>query len=422
MTNPSELEPFPSTIAPAVPSGMTWTPQQAKALDLCAEWLKKPDEPVFRLFGYAGTGKTTLARHLAATQDGLTLFAAYTGKAASVMRANGCEGASTLHSLLYTPATASQQKVIELEDRLRTASADEVEELQYELRRAKEEAKRPVFLLNEDSPLTGAALLVVDEVSMVNAEMKRDILSFGTKVLVLGDPAQLPPVTGEGAFTNERPHILLTDIQRQARDNPIIRWATAAREGRVIPFGSEGDGCQKLRKATVAATDLVHRGGQLLTGKNDSRRSLNLQSRRILGVSGPYPRTGETLVCLKNNHEIGLLNGVVCTASADAEVFEDGLALSVNYEGREMKDLSVSRVPFDMYNEPDAEADEAPYERMRMDRFDFGYCLTVHKAQGSQWDKVTLCDDGFGKRSAEDRRRWLYTGITRAQRELVIVA
>ena len=82
------------------------TPHQDSALKAVADWLKaKPGAgstpPIFRLFGYAGTGKTTLARHIADGVDGEVKYAAFTGKAASVMRGKGCHGASTIHSLIY---------------------------------------------------------------------------------------------------------------------------------------------------------------------------------------------------------------------------------------------------------------------------------------------------------------------------------
>src|SRR5450759_498092 len=81
-----------------------FTPHQDDALKAVADWLKaKPGTgntpQVFRLFGYAGTGKTTLANHIAEDVDGEVKFAAFTGKAASVMRGKGCRGASTIHSL-----------------------------------------------------------------------------------------------------------------------------------------------------------------------------------------------------------------------------------------------------------------------------------------------------------------------------------
>ena len=117
--------------------------------------------PLFRLFGYAGTGKTTLARHLAAGIDGEVKFAAFTGKAALVMRGKGCSGASTIHSLIYRARESGEET--------------------------------PTFELWDDAPASRAKLIVIDECSMVDAELGRDLMSFGVPVLVLGDPAQLPP-------------------------------------------------------------------------------------------------------------------------------------------------------------------------------------------------------------------------------------
>src|SRR6476646_5927896 len=151
-----------------------FSPHQDAALKAVAAWLKaKPgvndNPPVFRLFGYAGTGKTTLARHIADDMDGEVKFAAFTGKAASVMRGKGCRDASTIHSLIY---------------------------------RARESGEEiPSFDLYDEAPASKAKLIIIDECSMVDAELGRDLLSFGVPVLVLGDPAQLPPIQGGGFFT-----------------------------------------------------------------------------------------------------------------------------------------------------------------------------------------------------------------------------
>ena len=112
-----------------------FTPHQDTALKAVAAWLKaKPGQgrtpQTFRLFGYAGTGKTTLARHLAEAVDGKVLFAAFTGKAALVMRSKGCERASTIHSLIYKTRE----------------SGEEV----------------PSFDLWDDAPASKAALIVID--------------------------------------------------------------------------------------------------------------------------------------------------------------------------------------------------------------------------------------------------------------------
>src|SRR5437763_15084804 len=174
----------------------TFTPHQDSALKAVADWLKaKPGKngtpPVFRLFGYAGTGKTTLARHIADGVSGEVKYAAFTGKAALVMRNKGCEGASTIHSLIY---------------------------------RARESgAEQPSFELWDDSPASKAKLIVIDESSMVDAELGRDLKSFGVPLLVLGDPAQLPPIQGGGYFTEGKPDSSLTQVHRHAQNDPIVR-------------------------------------------------------------------------------------------------------------------------------------------------------------------------------------------------------
>src|SRR5437870_6859584 len=147
----------------------SFTPHQDSALKAVAGWLKaKPGKnatpPVFRLFGYAGTGKTTLARHIAEDVDGDVKYAAFTGKAALVMRNKGCDDASTIHSLIY-----------------RTRESDN---------------EQPSFELWDEAPASKAKLIVIDECSMVDAELGRDLLSFVTPPLVLGDPAQLAPIQG----------------------------------------------------------------------------------------------------------------------------------------------------------------------------------------------------------------------------------
>ena len=89
---------------------MQFAPQQDEALKAVSKWLKEGKTPVFRLFGYAGTGKTTLAKHFAEHVDGDVLFAAFTGKAALVMRSKGCADASTIHSMIYRPKRPAEDE------------------------------------------------------------------------------------------------------------------------------------------------------------------------------------------------------------------------------------------------------------------------------------------------------------------------
>jgi exodeoxyribonuclease-5 len=394
-----------------------WNAQQARALTEVGRWLRDPAAPqVYRLFGYAGTGKTTLARHLAEQEDGLTLFAAYTGKAASVLRERGCLNASTLHSLLYQVRDKDRSELLRLRAELKAMDPrhPDYAETRAMERAELERVKTPHFSVNEGSALADANLLIVDEVSMVGERIGRDVELFKKKVLVLGDPAQLPPVKGGGYFTDCAPDILLTEIHRQAADNPIIRWATLARNGEVIPFGDEGL-AKKFKREKINDAWLAKSAGQILCGKNETRRALNIKIRKQLGRTSPYPEDGDQLVCLMNQHKLGVLNGVICTAQGNAneDSGSDGsILLNIHYEGRILYDQ---------------ELDEAPFRGVEGDPFrkylqmDYGYALTVHKSQGSQWPTITLYDDGFAKREPGTRRRWLYTAITRAEHQLNIV-
>lgn len=383
------------------------------------KWLEAKDKPFFYLAGYAGTGKTTLAQYLAEGIEGDVLFAAFTGKAASVMRKMGCPGARTLHSIMYIAADDLRKiKLKELRRQLVEAkSKEESEEAQKAIQKLKQEIKGPIFTLNPESVLKSAKLLVLDECSMVNNQLAQDALSFGTPILVLGDPAQLPPVYGAGYFTKHNPDHLLTEIHRQAADNPIIRWATQVRNGNSLSYGDEG----RVKKVHKGEVDFDNLTGdvQVITGKNAVRRNLNLRIRAAQGRQGELPVEGDRLVCLKNEAELGLLNGVVCSAADDAmRVDDECISMSVTYEGMYMEDLPVASVIFDRYVDP--KLDEEFIDRY-LQQFDYGYVLTVHKAQGSQWDDVIVADDKFAYNNPMIRRRWLYTAITRASERLTIV-
>ena len=261
-----------------------FSPQQDHALQAVDTWLSS--EPgsngtpaIFRLFGYAGTGKTTLARHIAEGIDGEVKFAAFTGKAASVMRAKGCDKASTIHSLIY---------------------------------RARESGEEiPSFDLWDEAPASKADLIIIDECSMVDAELGRDLMSFGVPMLVLGDPAQLPPISGGGFFTEHEPDVMLTEVHRQAQDDPIIRLSMDIRAGEYLEPGRYGE------TEVVAKADLdparVLEADQVLVGRNVTRRNYNSRMRERRGFTEALPAAGDKLVCLRNNRKKGLFNGSLWT-------------------------------------------------------------------------------------------------------------
>jgi len=366
----------------------TFSDHQDAALKAVADWLRQKPGPgrrqVFRLFGYAGTGKTTLARHVAEHIDGKVAFAAFTGKAALVMRAKGCWGASTIHSLIYKARESGEET--------------------------------PSFDLWDEAPASKASLIVIDECSMVDAELGRDLLSFGVPVLVLGDPAQLPPVSGGGFFTNDEPDVMLTEVHRQARDNPIVRLSMDVREGRALERGDYGDvrviGRDALDPERVIAAE------QVLVGRNATRRAYNARMRERRGFSDPLPMAGDKLVCLRNNRRKGLFNGGLWQVAARPTARRSILKMQLQPDeeiARKGVKVSVRAECFTGAIETFEWPQRKPY-----DEFDYGYVLTVHKAQGSQWDDVVLFDESFA--FPDSRARWLYTGITRAAKRLTVVS
>ena len=361
---------------------MAWSPQQDAALQAVSRWLHAGDTPVFRLFGYAGTGKTTLAKHIAADFSGDVVFGAFTGKAALVLKSKGCPDARTIHSMIYTARDTDTEE--------------------------------PNFVLNEEAAAAKADLIIIDECSMVDADLGRDLLSFGKPVLVLGDPAQLPPVTGGGFFTEAEPDIMLTEVHRQAADNPIIRLSMQVREGETLDYGRYGE-TNIIRRADINS-DIVTKADQVLVGMNKTRRQYNRRLRELLGYGEPLPMVNDKLVCLRNDKKKGLLNGGIWRVKAQKQAKSRLVTMRISPEDTDGKIVKVSCLP--EFFEGGEEA--IPFIKRRdYQEFDYGYALTVHKAQGSQWDNLVLFDESFAFR--EHKNRWLYTGITRAAETLTLV-
>ncbi len=371
-----------------------FSPQQDAALRAVSDWLKaRPGTgstpQVFRLFGFAGTGKTTLARHLAESVEGRVSYAAFTGKAALVMRAKGCGGASTIHSLIYKTRE----------------SGDEA----------------PSFELWDEAPASKAKLIVIDECSMVDAELGRDLLSFGIPVLVLGDPAQLPPIQGAGFFTEAEPDAMLTEVHRQAQDDPIVRLSMMVREGERLEPGRYGESEVVLRGDFDP--DRVLEADQILVGRNNTRRAYNTRLRERLGREESLPVAGDKLVCLRNNRKKALFNGGLWTVrergvGKSGNIITMRIAPDADLSGSA---LGVKGVKVSVRRECflGGIEDYDWTQRKKYDEFDYGYVLTVHKSQGSQWDDVVLFDESFA--FPDSRARWLYTGITRAAKKLTVV-
>lgn len=389
---------------------MNHSPQQLDALTKIDVWLRlrrTPENQVFRLFGYAGTGKTTLAKHIADKVRGGVVFAAFTGKASLVMSRKGCNPSSTIHKLIYKP----------FEDPI-------TGDFKFKLRH-----------INE-SQLSECALIIIDECSMVDEKIGADLLSYGVPVLVLGDPAQLPPVSGAGFFTeNVVPDVMLTEIHRQAQGNPIIALATLAREAQCLPDGVVRSDtgvtsvCEEVADSSLLAAD------QVICGTNSTRKALNSRMRRLLGEQGKLriskttwhqPVIDDRVICLRNRHDRGIMNGSLWKVTALSD-----RALNARKVGRpdvaymtlqSDDDPAIhvhANVPLRFFSTDSAIKQKLERDERDLDEFDFGYAITCHKAQGSQWSKVVVYDQGGVFR--EDAHRWTYTAITRAADKLIVV-
>jgi exodeoxyribonuclease-5 len=366
-----------------------FTDQQKQALKEVDKWFneyrtsRKPTKQVFKLFGWAGTGKTTLARHFAENVDGDCAFGAFTGKAALVMRKNGCPDARTIHSMIYL---AEQDK-----------STGEV-----------------TFHLNKNSILNSVKLIIIDECSMVDEDIAKDLLWFNKPILVLGDPGQLPPIKGTGYFTSGKPDFMLEEIHRQAKDNPIIYLATQARNGIMPDVGSYGESrvIEKMNSRDVLDTD------QLLVGRNATRHEMNSKIRKLLKLDQDNPVVGDKLICLQNDKDLGIFNGGIFDIK---QILKS--KYKTNFLHMSLESQDEDRGPIMVKVHKSFFIDDVPIPDWKMlkgsQQFDYSYAISVHKAQGSQWGNVTIFDESYCFR--EERWKWLYTGVTRASEKLTII-
>jgi exodeoxyribonuclease-5 len=402
---------------------MKWSPQQKAALKKARAWVENPEkQQVFYLAGYAGTGKSTLARHLAEGVQGRVLYGAYTGKAALVMKNCGCTDATTIHRMIYLPKDKSTRRLTKLKRELIAlkesltddqdfAVLAEIEEVEKQLRVEKKNLKQPAFDRKDAVEVRRASLIIIDECSMVGERMGQDLLSFDIPILVLGDPAQLPPIRSGGFFTNRKPDAMLTEIHRQAESSPVLQLATMIRQGDRPQLGEYGSS-RVVPKGVLSLDDLLDYD-QVLVGRNRTRKDLNAQIRKAIGRKDLLPEEGDKLICLRNDHDLGLMNGSLWT-TVDRQIIDDDTMILVIRD--ENRDLTVEA---HRHYIEDREDDLSHWAVRDAQCFDYGYAITTHKAQGSQWNDVLVIDES--RDFKQDEMRWLYTATTRAAKSITIV-
>ena len=372
---------------------------QHRAMNEIKDWYLNSKKPYFTLFGFAGSGKSTIIKPL--THDlGLdpdnpkdVLYASFMGKAVDVMRKKGLKNCFTIHSLIYVPVEHSDHTV--------------------------------TFELNELSILKNTKLLVLDEVSMVNEDLAKDLLSFGIKVIALGDPCQLPPIEGQGFF-NRDPDFFLDEIHRQALNSPIIALATIVREHHELPNEADFGDVQII---PYKKFDLMSQFNysQVITGKNVTRKIMNLLYKERMGVQDCYPNApGLKVICLKNNKELQLFNGMTGETTSGVHLIDEKLLRfkqSIQMEsGKLYKNLDICTIPYREYFDNNIQLTQRDKFYLKdTQQFDLAHCITGYKSQGNQYQSVLLLDDGFGYWDKIIRAKYLYTVITRAIETFTLV-
>lgn len=462
---------------------VTLTDHQFAAVKEAAAWYKEADQQRhifeqarytgesylnrgqdFTFCGYAGSGKSTcvasMIEELGLDEDEVA-FMAPTGKAAKVLtgklRADGWNRrATTIHKTIYTPKLQLADRIKKDLDKLdahrnwmstngdlgeqhwnwdiRDLSLDQVDRRLAELNHALREAmggEGPSFMLRPmDDIDEKVKLFVTDESSMVGTELAQDLSMFGRPILAIGDPGQLPPVKDGWGFDMDDPNVFLTEIHRQAADNPIIKLATMARQGRDLEVGDYGDGVRVIRRKDDDITFDVDREAMILAGTHKTRWRLTKKIREALGITETGPMADEPILVCKNSrkHE-SLVNGSILRNTTDYGDLRNGNArmkldlVDDDAEGLEYE-LWCAQPLFEEHvfretNSYSAPPKEAFAAKKECEHLDFGHVLTVHKSQGSEWDNVVVHDESGVFR--DQGSRWLYTGITRAAKELTVV-
>ncbi len=400
----------------------TLTADQITAENLIEDWFLNSARQIFVLAGYAGTGKTTLLKHavcekLKLVPDDGAVFVTPTGKAATVLIRSGIP-ACTLHKLIYQ--SIAEEREIELNGKKIV-----VEKLTFKRR---------------DSIDNGIKLIVLDEASMVSDEVLVDLTAFDAKLLICGDNAQLPPVEGMNSFLPS-PDFTLKTIVRQQRDNPIIRLSEMARAGEYIPYGRYGDSVWVTSKRALTGErrkNAFLRADQIICGINKTRALINGEVRNFYGFNG-LPQDGEKLICTQNNWEtyideeqtFNLVNGIIGNAFRPFYDRDKDVGFMV-FKPDFLNGVCPEALPFDTgiftegvyrYKRGDYfekfDEDGEPTGAFTLNRFEFGYCISCHKAQGSEFDNVIVFDESYAFK--EDKNRWLYTAITRAKKNLILL-
>lgn len=390
-------------------SQFTITLEQTRVLNDLIEWLNQPDSTHITVGGYAGTGKSTilgvLRKHIHSKHPKKKIaFACFTGKAAQVIKQKIREHSAvyltdfcgTIHSLLYSPQIDNHGRV-------------------------------QAWKKNTSLPYD---LLIIDEASMIPSHIWDDLKTFHIPIIAVGDHGQLPPIDPTGFNLMQKPRLTLGQIHRQAANNPILQVAQLARETGKIPFQQFSSTVLKVSSSSDEAQLLLERilpqftsDCLVLCARNRTRNELNRIIRNALHFEYPEPFKGETIICLKNSYETNcgpIYNGMIGKILSIQPLDQDWYQAQIQFiDDQRIFQGVISRHQF--FQEKFIESVPGIHYSKIGARFDFGYALTVHKAQGSQAKRVILFEEKSAYTTQDEYRRWLYTAITRSTNELYIL-
>lgn len=422
--------------------------EQLRAIEAIATWyhdlprIEDGIAPVFLLDGPAGSGKTSVAtaaaaRALAGSSGlGRAVYAAFTGKAAHVLRTKGAQPAKTIHSLIYLPRVQVLANLRRLrEQRERATTVAESNLLDAEICAVERQLAQPGWTLRGELATDFAALIVVDEASMLGADLLGDLRSFGVPILALGDKAQLAPVKASSAFADRAPDFALTQIHRQKEGSVVLGAATDIRLSSDVP----DLGAWSVRYALIEA----RAAEQVLCWRNATRWRLIHAMR---AGRGPLPAVGERIIALHNDPVAGVFNGqqLIVVEEPRPDPRDAGaLLVVVRTDDDEQPEELVLRLDPAGFTDHRGEKQALDDARQGSGLIvaTHATAITVHKAQGSQWSSVLVVDEtgpmiwatkarwasqGMPEHLAlaegyREARRWLYTAVSRARHHVAVV-
>lgn len=334
------------------------------------------NKQVISLSGYAGTGKTTLVQYITRALDNWAV-AAYTGKAADVLRMKGVQDASTIHSLIYVPEKDESGNI------------------------ALDQYGNPIFILNPDIGVDG---IVIDEASMVSDTIYNDLLTFNIPIVFVGDGGQLPPI-GQDINLMSTPDYTLETIHRNAGE--IAYFAEFIRKG-YRPAAYASRATNKIEFISKKQTERYYTEvDQVICGYNKTRVEINTAARHLRGYKGNWPNAGERVMCLRNDKKLGLFNGM------------QGVVESVSAKPKNKMVFKTGQFSTELFFDP-SQFNKVKYDfsfgRDEPHPFDFCEAITAYKAQGSEYDSVLAIEQQC---ELWEAKRWSYTVASRAKSSLI---